>query len=199
MDTNPHVLEAGTLEGEKQLITVLLAQFGACRAEIQARSANQAALINLNISAVGVIAGFYFAYGADPRLLFLIPLLSPMLGIIWADHAINIGNIGRFIQDRIMPSLRATLKQPLPDYELRIRHFEAQMGARLLLLIAPMAMLFAIIPAASLVIVWSVVSDKDIIFWMLFVSGSALILTFGLYSVMIFFSSIWNIQWPDDG
>ncbi|GAB7548194.1 hypothetical protein CS8_078870 [Cupriavidus sp. 8B] len=45
-DAEP-VLSPGTLEADKQLITVLLAQFNACRVEIQVRSASQAAVVNL--------------------------------------------------------------------------------------------------------------------------------------------------------
>jgi hypothetical protein len=93
-------LAPGTLEGDKQLIAVVLAQFNACRAEIQARSGTQATLDNLNITATGIIGGYYFSATsrASELILLVIPLLSPMLGIIWADHAINIGKIGRFIQ-----------------------------------------------------------------------------------------------------
>ena len=146
------ILSPDTLEGDKQLITVLLAQFNACRAEILARSTTQATIINLNVTATGLIAGYYFGYHANPLVLLVIPILSPMLGIIWADHAINIGNIGRFIQNGLMPKLGAALKQRIPDYEISIRAFERRIGWRLLLLLAPMVLLFAILPAAALVL-----------------------------------------------
>src|SRR3954454_7012341 len=95
-DADP-LLKPGTLEGDKQLITVVLAQFNACRAEILARSSTQAAVVNLNITAISILAGYYFIYHANPLVLLVIPVVAPMLGIIWADHAINIGNLGRFI------------------------------------------------------------------------------------------------------
>jgi hypothetical protein len=194
MSATQEGLKAGTLEGDKQLVTVLLAQFNSCRVEIQARSANQAALVNLNITAIGLICGFYFSAHADPRLLFVIPLLSPMLGIIWADHAINIGNIGRFIQHEIMPRLRQTVDRDLPDYEIWIRAFEEQMGRRLLLLIAPMVVMFAVLPLGALILAYKVTPTRDSLFWILLIAGAGLILTFGSYLMSILFGWIWNVQ-----
>jgi hypothetical protein len=187
-------LEPGTLEGDKQLISVLLAQFNACRAEILARSVGQATLVGLNISAIGVISGFYFAYHADPRLLFVIPLLSPMLGILWEDHAINIGNIGRFIQRSIMPRLSASLGSDLPDYELWIRDFEQRQGSRLVLLIAPITLMFAVLPLGALILAYHVVGVRDLLFCVLLTSGAVLIAIFGGYSIAIQFGWIWNRQ-----
>ena len=181
-----------TLEGDKQLITVLLAQFNACRAEIQARSTNQATIINLNITAIGLIAGYYFGYHANPIVMLVIPILSPMLGILWADHAINIGNIGRFIQHRLMPLLSATLKRQLPDYEISIREFEQRLGSRLLLLIAPMVLLFAILPIAALILAWVVTPARDLLFYFLVATGAILVLIFGGYSTSLLFGWIWN-------
>jgi hypothetical protein len=190
VDESPK-LEAGTLEGEKQLIGVLLAQFNACRGEILARSASQATLMGLNISAVGVIAGFYFSAHADPRLLLVIPLLSPMLGIIWQDHAINIGNIGRFIQQSIMPRLKATLKTDLPDYEVTIREFERLQGRRLILLVAPTVLMFAILPLGALIVAFNAIVARDLVFWAMVTAGSVLILIFGSFSISIQFGWIW--------
>lgn len=190
-DVDP-ILSPGSLEGDKQLIAALLAQFNACRAEIQARSATQAAVLNLNITAIGVLGGYYFAYHANPLVLLIIPLLSPMLGIIWADHAINIGNIGRFIQYRLMPLLSTTLKRDLPDYEVWIRTFEQKKGRRLLLLIAPTVLLFAVLPAAALILACVVAVTRDMLFWGLVGIGGILILIFGGFSVSLLFGSIWS-------
>lgn len=196
MSSPEPTLSQSTLEADKQLIGILLAQFDACRSEIQARSSNQAAILNLNITATGVIAGYYFASNASPLVLLMIPLLSPMLGIIWSDHAINIGYLGRFIQHSIMPLLRATLKRDLPDYEMWIRNFERDRGKRLLLLISPMLLLFAILPASSLVLAWTVSLDRDALFYVLAATGAVLILIFGGYSMSLLFGWIWTKDWP---
>jgi hypothetical protein len=186
------ILSPDTLEGDKQLITVLLAQFNACRAEILARSTTQATIINLNVTATGLIAGYYFGYHANPLVLLVIPILSPMLGIIWADHAINIGNIGRFIQNGLMPKLGAALKQRIPDYEISIRAFERRIGWRLLLLLAPMVLLFAILPAAALVLAWMLTPVRDLPFYLLAGAGAVLVVIFGGFSVSILMGWIWN-------
>lgn len=187
-------LEPGSLEADKQIIAVLLAQFNACRAEIQARSANQAATITLNITAVGIIAGYYFSAHGDPMVLLVIPLISPMLGIIWADHAINIGNLGRFIQTRLMPTMSAVLHSNLPDYEVTVRAFERQRGQRLILLVAPMLLLFAVLPVAALLLAFAAVHPHDLRFWSLSVIGAVLVLVFGGYSVSILFGWIWGAE-----
>lgn len=183
---------AGMSDADKQLITVLVAQFNACRAEIQARSASQALVVNLNITAIGVLSGYYFGYDANPLVLLIIPLLSPMLGIIWSDHAINIGNIGRFIQHNIMPILRTTLGRDVPDYEFTIRSFEKQKGQRLLLLIAPMLLIFAVLPIAALGLAFVDSSVHDLLFWVLAGAGAILVLIFGGYATSILFGWIWS-------
>jgi hypothetical protein len=190
-ETDP-ISPPGMSEADKQLIAVVLAQFNAARAEIQARSANQAVVINLNITAIGVIAGYYFGYHANPIVLLVIPVLSPMLGIIWADHAINIGNIGRFIQGHLMPLISATLKRDLPDYEISVREFERRKGRRLLLLVAPMLLIFAVLPAAALILAWIAAPMRDWLFYFMAGMGAALVLVFGGYSTSILFGWIWN-------
>lgn len=192
-------LEPGALEAEKQYISVLLAQFASCRSEIQTRSASQAAVITLNITAIGVIAGYYFSAKADAMVLLIVPIISPMLGIIWADHAINIGNLGRFIQIRIIPTLSSVLQRDVPDYEVTIRAFERQRGQRLILLVAPMLLLFAVLPIASLVLAAAVVASHDEPFWVMTIIGTALIVIFGGYSLAILFGWIWkaDVNAPD--
>ena len=90
---------------QKQVATILLAQFAALRAEIQNRSAFQTTIVSINVTAIGVISGFYFTQHGDPRVLFVIPILSPILGMMYVDQDANIGNIGRFIQNSIVPNL----------------------------------------------------------------------------------------------
>jgi hypothetical protein len=191
-DTDPTLKPETLEEADKQLIAVLLAQFNACRTEILARSSSQAAVVNLNITAISILAGYYFVYHANPLVLLVIPLVSPMLGIIWADHAISIGNLGRFIQHRLMPRLSATLQRDLPDYETFIRQFEQQKGRRLILLFAPMLLLFALLPAAALFLAWAVATVRDPLFWSLLAIGAVLILIFGGYSLSILFGWTWQ-------
>jgi hypothetical protein len=182
-------LAPGTLEGDKQIVAVLLAQFNACRTEIQARSGYQAAVDSLNITAAGIIGGYYFAYSSN-RVLLIIPLLSPMLGIIWADHSINIENLGLFIEWKLMPRLEVILKYKLSDYETRARPFETRLWRRFFLLIAPRLLLYAILPAAALILACVVAPVRDAVFWALVAIGITLILIFCGCAARIQFSGI---------
>jgi len=115
-----------------------------------------------------------------------------MLGIIWADHAINIGKIGRFIQAELMPTLRTTLRYELPDYEVWVRVFEQQLGPRLVLLIAPRLLLYGILPAAAIALAIMAAQTRNVLFWTLVGIGAALIVIFGGYAILILLSTIWK-------
>jgi hypothetical protein len=109
--------------------------------------------VSLNITAIGLIAGFYFAQHADPRILFVIPIISPIFGMMYIDHAANIANIGRFIQHEVMPELaRAAGVDRLPDYEIFVREFEKRGSFRFFVFGTPILFIFAILPLAALVL-----------------------------------------------
>jgi hypothetical protein len=150
----PVIPPAGTLSDvEKQVATALLAQFTALRAEIQNRSTIQASIVSLNITAIGVIAGFVFAQHADPRVMFVIPILSPILGMVYIDHHVNIGNIGRFIRELLMPALsKATRASELPDYEMAVRKFEGRAIFRLFVFGNPILFMFGVLPLLALIL-----------------------------------------------
>jgi hypothetical protein len=189
---NSAATRAQLSEADKLAVSALLALFDACRAEILARSSSQAGLIALNITATGAVAGYYFSNHVNALILLIIPILSPMLGIMWTDHAINIGNIGRFIQDHIIPRLQEMTRSRLPNYELVIREFEQRRAQRLALLTAPQALLFAILPAGALALAWAVTPKPDALFYTLAGLGIASILIFGGYSLAIQYSWVWN-------
>lgn len=140
-------------DAQKQVATALLAQFTALRAEIQNRSTFQTTIVSLNITAIGVISGFFFAQHADPRVMFIIPVLSPILGMMYVDHDVNIGNIGRFIQTAIMPELaKAAGIAGLPDYEVFVRQFEQRAGFRVFMFGIPILFMFSLLPLGALVL-----------------------------------------------
>ena len=140
-------------DAQKQVATILLAQFTALRAEIQNRSTFQTTIVSINVTAIGVISGFYFAQHGDPRVLFVLPILSPILGMMYVDQDANIGNIGRFIQNSIVPELaRATGVTRLPDYEVFVRDFERRGRYRVVLFGIPILFMFALVPLGALIL-----------------------------------------------
>jgi drug/metabolite transporter (DMT)-like permease len=140
-------------DAQKQVATILLSQFAALKTEIQNRSSFQTTIVSINVTAIGVISGFYFAQHADPRVLFVIPILSPILGMMYVDQDANIGNIGRFIQNSIFPQLaRATGATSLPDYETFVRDFERRGRYRVVLFGIPILFMFALLPLGALIL-----------------------------------------------
>lgn len=78
-----------------------LRQFEVLWAEIARRSTAQQALIAATVTATGTVGGLV-AGGADAALLVVLGLVVPVFGLLWLDHARNIGEIGRFIADNWM-------------------------------------------------------------------------------------------------
>jgi drug/metabolite transporter (DMT)-like permease len=164
---------------EKQVATALLTQFTALRAEIQNRSTFQATIVSVNITAIGVIAGFYFTQHADPRVLFVIPILSPILGMMYVDHDVNIGNIGRFIQSSIIPELaRVTGVAGLPDYEVFVREFERRGSFRVFVFGIPVLFMFALLPLGALILPFLPDTSRHPTLWAPAGVGSILVVAF---------------------
>jgi hypothetical protein len=78
-------------------IEALVAEFSAIRAEIGYRSTTQHLLVNLNMIAIGAIIGFALRTPGAPLLLLLVAVVSPTLGLLWADHARSVQYLARYI------------------------------------------------------------------------------------------------------
>ena len=132
--------------------TIVLAIYNSLRDEIKTRSTAQAGLVALNVTAIGVLGGFFFGKEENPpEILLLIPMVSSVLGMLWIDHAINIANQGSFIQNVVMPELMQSIDLPsIPNYEVSIRRMEQRAGLRLFVLGAPILLIFAGIPLAAM-------------------------------------------------
>ena len=140
----------------------LLAQFGALQGEIMQRSGHQHAMLNLDTTALGTIAGFVLANKADPLLLLVIPFLSFTFGGLWYDHAINIDRIAR-AKSAIETQLAGTDE----TYERSVPQFERE-GAFAGIVIPPrffplgvaLFVLYVAAPTLSLVLSLSAVSGE---------------------------------------
>jgi hypothetical protein len=75
-----------------------LRQFEALWAEIARRSNAQQALVAATVTAAGTIGGLVVAEKADSVLLVVLAVVAPIFGLLWLDHARNIGDIGEFIR-----------------------------------------------------------------------------------------------------
>jgi hypothetical protein len=132
-------------------VQVAVAEFGKLRDEITGRSTSAWTLVGLSITGSAAVAGFVLGDRADPRLLLLLPLLTPALGMLFLDHAANIGRIGEYINTVIKPVLREATGEPrLLGYEEWVDEFEEQGLERLLPFGIPLVLAFTIVPVASL-------------------------------------------------
>jgi hypothetical protein len=163
---------------QKDAISILLAEFQALRAEIAGRSAAQATMMQLAVSAFGVLAGLGFTQYGDRRMLLLIPVISTILGLVWLDHAANISNIGDFIKNQLTPALRSAAEMDaLPDYEIFVRRYERSPGGLFRMFGLPPFLIFIFLPVVAMVIALDA-TTRGWLFWTLQVADVALLALF---------------------
>jgi len=166
---------------ETSSVTVLLAQFQALRAEIEARSGAQTTILGLTVTALGALAALGFSEHGDMRLLLLVPVISAILGLIWIDHAANISNLGDFINQHLMPALKKeAAMDSLPDYEDVVRLYERRRTAVLRLFGLPPFLVFVLTPVVAMLIAFDA-ARHGWLFWSLFGLDIALLLVFIAY------------------
>lgn len=130
---------------------VALAEFNKLRDEIAGRSSAAWTLVGLNATASSAVAGFVLSAKADARLLLLLPLLTPCLGLLFIDHATNIGRIGEYINTVLKPLLRTISGEAtLLGYEEWVNAYEAIRVRRILPFGIPLVLFFNIVPVAAL-------------------------------------------------
>lgn len=74
-----------------------LRQFEILWAEIARRSNAQQALVAATVTVTGTISGLVVTDKADSVLLVVLAIVAPVFGLLWLDHARNVGEIGEFI------------------------------------------------------------------------------------------------------
>lgn len=145
------LLEQTVEEIDKQRIQIILAEFSALRKEIADRSSAAQTLLGLNATMTAAVAGFVLSSKADPRLLLLIPILSPSLGMLFVDHVYNVINIGTYIKEDLAPQInRGTGSIGLLGYEDRIDEYERRKWLRFLPVGVPLTLLFTLAPGGAL-------------------------------------------------
>jgi hypothetical protein len=157
-------------EDPETLQRMALSEFSALRNEIGSRSTAQHTLVNISITAIGTVGGFALAQKGDLSLLLLLPILSPSLGMLYLDHAINIMNIGNYINDQLKPILR------LMQYEEVVRSYEQRRLLRVLPYGLPIFIIFAGVPLGSLIVTLRSIQGGRM--WMLWSIGLILVLVY---------------------
>lgn len=106
-------------DGTADFVNVSVAEFNALRKEIGDRSSAQNTLVNLNLTAVAAVVGLVATHRAGDSLLLLTTVISSALGLLFADHARTIRNLGRYIKDDLRPALRKALGRDALAWEER--------------------------------------------------------------------------------
>ncbi|MEA5537054.1 hypothetical protein [Crocosphaera sp. XPORK-15E] len=156
------------------VITVALAEFNALRNEIIGRSSSAYTLLNINITATATVAGFVLSNKADSRLLLILPLLSPALGLLFLDHSYNIKNLGGYINTQIRPIILEYAdhsESRLLNYENFVDRYERNILLRFLPMGIPLILLFIGFPFAAWIFLISIVRQP----WEQFLLGIGLI------------------------
>jgi hypothetical protein len=90
----------------------ILNEFSVLKAEIQTRSGYHQRLLELQVTALTLIAGAALAYPfAGKWLILLIPLESAIFGLWWIEHALVISEIGAYIERSIESRISALLTE----------------------------------------------------------------------------------------
>lgn len=142
-----------------------LAEFEALRKEIENRSNAQHQLITLNLTAIGTFLGFVLSSRADLKLLLLLPILAPAIGLLYLDHAVVIGLMGSYIQNTFGY-----------NWEKTIRTRERDVPSRFLVFGIPIILIFGGIPIGALIASYSVLAEAWT--WALWILGASLVFVF---------------------
>jgi hypothetical protein len=106
-------------------ITAKLKQFETLWGEIARRSNAQQALIGAAVAATGTVGGLVVGDKASVVLLAVLAGVVPVFGLLWLDHAQNIGQVSDFISEHWgwEPNWERNYKMQLRSPARRIRYF----------------------------------------------------------------------------
>ena len=174
-------------QANPRVLEVALAEFKALRDEIGSRATSSHLLVNLNAVASGVAGGLVVNNPGHFELLLLLPILSPVLGLRWLDHAHNIRNIGDYINESLRPLIASAVGpggETVLAWEEHVDRYERRVVLRFLPLGIPVLVLFAGVPIASLARTACDIGSAWQ--WLLWVAGALLTLCFlALWSRLI--------------
>jgi hypothetical protein len=156
--------------------TVALAEFSALRNEIDNLANAHRFMMNLNLTVVVGIVGFVLADKADPHLLFVLPIASSAVGLVYQWYVVHAMHIGDYINDRLRPILvERTRNEHILGWETHLREVVyARRGSALAGRLAYL-LLFPAVPAISLLVLLSYLDS--IWYTAAWIVGAALVLT----------------------
>lgn len=140
--------------GPGDVLNVVLTEFKALRDEINQRATYCHTLININVVASATLAGLVLGNPRQIELLLILPVLSPVLGLLWIDHSYAIRNMGDYINTELKPAVARTVPRDpeLLRWETYLdEHERKHKTLRFLPLGVPILVVFSAVPAFALV------------------------------------------------
>lgn len=136
---------------------------------MQRRSTTQQALLGLNLTAVGFVAGLVLSGEADNELLLVLPIISAVLGLLWLDHALNIEAIGLYVREKLWIWE--------PSWEIEVCRQKERRRWRLVEFVIPIGATFLGPPLVALLITLCELGDAaEIAVWALSLAFFAILL-----------------------
>ncbi|MDQ3983098.1 MAG: hypothetical protein M3271_10510 [Actinomycetota bacterium] len=132
-------------------VDAALAEFNAIRQEIADRSTTQNTLINLNLTAVAGLVSIIATQEVNESLLLLLCPICAALGMLWADHAQTIGDLGTYVNEELRKPLREVAGYAVLAWEEKSQDYRVERNV-LLTYRLPLFLIFAGPPIAALLV-----------------------------------------------
>lgn len=147
-----------------RVIEVALAEFTALRSEIDNANSSQQTIININITAAGLIFSFVLANKADPLLLLVASGISSALGMYIQGSWYHVRRITRYIDTTLRPLMVTyTGESKVFGWEQEVLVRRASWG-RVVPVGLATAVLFSLIPLV--VLIWVIPYLKSSTGWL---------------------------------
>lgn len=72
-------------------------EYTALKKEIDTRSQSQHNIVTVNLTVSGILTGIALGQNRELAALVVLPMFSPMLGLLYLGHAESISKIGRYV------------------------------------------------------------------------------------------------------
>jgi hypothetical protein len=97
--------------------TIVLAEFAGLRGEIATRVNLLVTLILGNLTVLGVVFGIALSRSGNTKILLVLPLVTPSIGLLYLDQSRELENFGVYISKHIRPQLKIPPQLKVNDVE----------------------------------------------------------------------------------
>lgn len=106
-----------TMPAPSRSIDVALAEFNTLRAEILARTAAQATLASVGLTASGVAVGFALSDKGVSEVAIVVPFFAAAIIVAYVFESFRIIMVGGYVRDVLWPYLQSQTSASVPSWE----------------------------------------------------------------------------------